>query len=77
MLPEGLSCEKCTLQFIWETPEGTFYSCADLTLKSESLSRCLGKCKNGGACVNGKCSCLEPFSGEFCAQQSTCPIFLL
>ena len=71
--PQDMSCEKCIVQLVWTTPAGEYYSCADVTLKNEKLTNCMGKCQNGGACANGACVCYESYSGEFC--QDTCKLF--
>ena len=65
-LPDDMSCEKCTVQLVWTTPVGTYYHCADLTLKSDDLLPCLNKCQHDGACVNGHCLCHDQFSGKYC-----------
>ena len=64
--PEDISCEKCTIQLIWLTDNMKQYFCADITLMSEAIKPCIGKCLNGGACYNGKCVCNEGYSGYFC-----------
>ncbi len=65
-LPVDLSCDKCTLQLIWTVGEQNYYECADITLMNDRVALCMGKCKNGGACVNGLCVCEEPYYGEVC-----------
>jgi len=67
-LPADISCEKCTLQLIWTTPSGAYYSCSDVTLMSEKIKQCIGKCHNDGVCVNGVCVCNEPYFGTYCEQ---------
>jgi len=69
-LPEKLSCEKCTLQLIWEYDNITNYHCADITIMDDQIKFCMGKCKNDGACVNGKCVCLENYYGTYCEYKS-------
>ena len=66
ILPENYECDGCTLQWKWSTSYGDIYSCSDIIINGGSLSKCLGKCLNGGSCFNGKCLCLEGFSGDFC-----------
>ena len=34
-----------------------------------SLSKCMGKCLNGGSCFNGNCLCVDGFTGEFCESE--------
>ena len=65
-LPKNYECDGCTLQFKWQTEFGDVYSCSDIMINGDVIGQCLGKCLNGGSCFNGKCLCLEGFSGEFC-----------
>ena len=65
-LPDDYECDGCTLQWIWNTQYGNFYSCSDIIINGANLEKCMGKCLNGGSCFNGKCLCLKGFSGEFC-----------
>jgi hypothetical protein len=69
-LPEDYVCDQCTLQWTWITPKGNFYSCSDLIINGNTIQDCIAKCKNGGACFNGKCLCTENFYGEFCENNS-------
>ena len=65
-LPEDYECDGCILQFTWNTPYGSIYSCSDIIINGQNLENCMGKCLNGGSCFNGKCLCLKGFSGDFC-----------
>lgn len=67
--PEGVSCEKCTLQLIWATDDQIYYDCSDITIMSDKIKLCMGKCKNGGACVNGKCVCPASYFGNYCDEK--------
>lgn len=69
ILPEDYECDGCTLQWKWSTSYGDIYSCSDIIINGENLGKCIGKCLNGGSCFNGKCLCLENFSGEFCEDE--------
>eukprot|EP00831_Metopus_contortus_P068294 TRINITY_DN6104_c0_g1_i1.p2 TRINITY_DN6104_c0_g1~~TRINITY_DN6104_c0_g1_i1.p2 ORF type:complete len:418 (-),score=84.75 TRINITY_DN6104_c0_g1_i1:1278-2531(-) len=66
VFPDDLSCERCTLQVIWNTSNSTEYHCTDMILVSEEIKLCKGKCLNQGACVNGRCICPHPFYGSQC-----------
>ena len=66
ILPEDYECDGCTLQWKWSTSYGDIYSCSDIIINGGSLTKCMGKCLNGGSCFNGKCLCAEGFVGEFC-----------
>jgi hypothetical protein len=65
-LPEDYVCDQCTLQWTWITPVGNFYSCSDIIINGNKIEDCLARCKNGGACFNGKCLCNNDYFGEFC-----------
>jgi hypothetical protein len=65
-LPDDYECDGCTLQWKWSTSYGDIYSCSDIIINGGSLTKCMGKCLNGGSCFNGKCLCAEGFEGEFC-----------
>ena len=69
MLPEDYECDGCTLQWKWSTSYGEIYSCSDIIINGGSLSKCMGKCLNGGSCFNGKCLCLEGYTGDFCESE--------
>ena len=69
ILPEDYECDGCTLQWKWSTSYGEIYSCSDIIINGGSLSKCMGKCLNGGSCFNGKCLCLEGFTGDFCESE--------
>ena len=69
ILPEDYECDGCTLQWKWSTSYGDIYSCSDIIINGEQLEKCIGKCLNGGSCFNGKCLCLENYSGEFCENE--------
>lgn len=64
--PGNLSCDTCTLQLVWESPEFKQYYCTDITIMSDEVKYCMGSCLNGGSCVNGNCVCEEPYYGKFC-----------
>ena len=66
ILPEDYECDGCTLQWKWSNSFGDIYSCSDIIINGGSLSKCMGKCLNGGSCFNGKCLCAKGFTGEFC-----------
>ena len=70
ILPDDYECDGCTLQWKWSTAYGDVYSCSDIIINGGSLGKCMGRCRNGGTCFNGKCLCLEGFSGEFCEDGS-------
>jgi len=40
--------------------------CADVSILSNEIEECAGKCQNGGVCMNGACSCRKGFSGVYC-----------
>ena len=66
ILPNNYECDGCTLQWKWTTSYGDIYSCSDIIINGGSLSKCMGKCINGGSCFNGECLCAEGFTGDFC-----------
>ena len=66
ILPPDYECDGCTLQWKWTTSYGDIYSCSDIIINGGSLSKCMGKCLNGGSCFNGKCLCAKGFTGDFC-----------
>ena len=66
ILPDDYECDGCTLQWTWKTSYGDIYSCSDIIINGGSLNKCMGKCLNGGSCFNGKCLCVDGFSGDFC-----------
>ena len=67
-LPSNYECDQCILQWKWTTSYGDIYSCSDIIINGGNMTVCMAKCQNGGACFNGKCMCLEGFSGEFCEE---------
>ena len=69
-LPEDYECDGCILQWKWSTSYGDIYSCSDIIINGGTLSKCMGKCLNGGSCFNGECLCVGGFSGEFCEDDS-------
>ena len=71
ILPEDYECDGCTLQWKWSTAYGEVYSCSDIIINGGKLSKCLGKCLNGGSCFNGECICLDGFTGEFCEDKGS------
>jgi hypothetical protein len=66
ILPENYECDGCTLQWKWSTSYGEVYSCSDIIINGGQLSKCMGKCLNGGSCFNGECLCVKGYTGEFC-----------
>eukprot|EP00829_Urostomides_striatus_P013606 TRINITY_DN3802_c0_g1_i2.p1 TRINITY_DN3802_c0_g1~~TRINITY_DN3802_c0_g1_i2.p1 ORF type:complete len:252 (-),score=76.52 TRINITY_DN3802_c0_g1_i2:12-767(-) len=66
IFPEQMSCEKCTIQLMWESDTTKYYACSDITLMSDTIIPCIGKCQNGGACMNGKCACSENYYAKHC-----------
>jgi hypothetical protein len=69
ILPPDYECDGCTLQWKWSTSYGDIYSCSDIIINGAQLSKCMGKCLNGGSCFNGQCLCLKGFSGDFCEDE--------
>ncbi len=69
ILPENYECDGCTLQWKWSTSYGEVYSCSDIIINGGQLSKCMGKCLNGGSCFNGECLCLKGYTGEFCEDE--------
>ena len=69
ILPEDYECDGCTLQWKWSNSFGDIYSCSDIIINGGELSKCMGKCLNGGSCFNGNCLCVEGFTGEFCESE--------
>ena len=51
ILPPDYECDGCTLQWKWSTSYGDIYSCSDIIINGGSLSKCMGKCLNGGSCL--------------------------
>lgn len=66
ILPDNFVCDKCTLQWRWNTPYGVIYSCSDVIINGDKIGHCLAKCQNGGSCFNGQCICADDYHGEFC-----------
>ena len=73
-LPDDYECDQCTVQWAWHTEKGVLYSCSDVIINGNKIDECLARCKNGGACFNGKCLCKEGTHGDFC--EYSCNIFL-
>jgi len=69
-LPDDYVCDQCTVQWAWYTEHGVLYSCSDVIINGNKIEECLARCKNQGACFNGKCLCKEGFYGEFCENSS-------
>ena len=69
ILPENYECDGCTLQWKWSTSYGEVYSCSDIIINGGQLSKCMGKCLNGGSCFNGECLCIKGYTGEFCEDE--------
>lgn len=74
-LPDDYVCDQCTVQWAWYTEDGVLYSCSDVIINGNKIDECLARCKNGGACFNGKCLCKEGFYGEFCENSSKIIIY--
>lgn len=64
--PAGVTCDACTLQWIWENNLGTYYECIDIEITGGKDSACYGKCKNEGYCSDGLCVCAQGWTGTFC-----------
>ena len=64
--PEGITCDSCTLQWIWENKVATYYQCSDIEITGGKDNACYGKCKNAGFCSDGLCVCEEGWAGTFC-----------
>jgi len=62
-------CDLCTLQWVWETQEGTVYQCSDLEISGRLESPCFEKCQNGGVCTDNQCLCPKGYYGEYCEKQ--------
>ena len=69
VLPKDYECDGCILQWKWSTSQGDVYSCSDIIINGDSNTQCMGECQNGGACFNGRCTCLAGFEGEFCENE--------
>ena len=69
ILPENYECDGCTLQWKWSTSYGEVYSCSDIIINGGQLSKCMGKCLNGGSCFNGECLCVKGYTGDFCEDE--------
>lgn len=65
-LPPDWECDRCIMQWKWQTSSGIYYSCSDIIINGTTLAACSGKCQNGGQCFNGGCICLPGFTGDFC-----------
>ena len=74
--PRNLSCDRCTVQLIWATPDFTHYHCSDVTLMTDKVKLCMGKCKNGGTCSNGRCICQDMYYGTHCEHKRTSALIL-
>lgn len=69
--PIDVSCDSCTLQWVWENNVGTYYQCSDIEILEDIDAACYGKCQNQGYCSEGLCVCKEGFVGTFCEIDST------
>ena len=67
---EGTQIPTKRKLLMWETSLGKYYTCADITMMTEELRQCEGKCLNDGVCVNGMCICYGAFTGDFCEIKS-------
>ncbi|OMJ83507.1 hypothetical protein SteCoe_15538 [Stentor coeruleus] len=70
MFPSGVSCDICTLQWIWNTELITYYQCIDIEIIEGVDSACYGKCKNGGYCSEGLCVCPNSWVGVYCEHEA-------
>ena len=78
IFPSEYTCEKCTLQWIWQTNNTFYYQCIDIEIQEGTGSSCEGKCKNGGYCVGGICKCPQEWVGTHCEHSSTAePVHVL
>lgn len=68
--PPGVSCDICTLQWIWDTESVTYYQCIDIEITEGIDSACYGKCKNGGFCSEGLCVCPNNLVGVYCEHEA-------
>jgi hypothetical protein len=64
--PDEVSCDSCTLQWVWKSSLETYYLCSDIEILEDKDAACYGKCKNGGFCNEGLCVCPDGFIGTFC-----------
>ena len=60
VIPGDFECKNCVLQYIWITPDDTYYSCIDISVRQITAEGCLGECENG------EWKCVEPYYGELC-----------
>jgi len=67
-LPYDTSCQKCTLQWIYEAPGyGSLFQCADISILTDHDDQaCSQDCVNGGVCQDGMCYCGAGYFGEIC-----------
>ena len=76
--PPGVTCDMCTLQWIWKNKVATYYQCIDIEITGGNDSACYGKCKNEGYCSDGLCVCKEGWAGNFCEKDATAePVHIL
>lgn len=68
--PHDFVCDNCILQFVWFTPNETYYACTDAAILGNQTKECPGECLNGGVCVDGTCLCVKSYYGELCENMS-------
>jgi hypothetical protein len=56
-LPRGETCEKCTLQWVYQAPGyGSLFQCSDISIiNGKGELGCPAECKNGGVCQDSLC----------------------
>ena len=69
VFPEHVTCDSCTLQWVWRTADWNYYECVDVEIAGDSETGCFGKCLNGGVCVDKECLCTTQWKGQFCEKE--------
>lgn len=70
--PRNFTCDACTLQLEWTIGYDSKnhpiqqHRCAEVQVIEKEVEECVGKCKNGGVCMNGECKCRKGYSGSYC-----------
>ena len=76
--PPGVTCDSCTLQWIWQNKVATYYQCIDVEITGGKDVACYGKCKNGGFCSDGLCICQDGWVGTYCEHDEAAePVHIL